>query len=35
VAHDAAAAKLYYGKVPSQFQAAIVQRCQQEGIAVP
>jgi hypothetical protein len=34
-AHDVAAAKLYYGKVPSQFRAAILQRCQQEGIAVP
>jgi hypothetical protein len=31
-AHDAAAAKLYYSKVPSQFQAAILQRCQQENI---
>lgn len=31
-AHDAAAAKLYYSKAPSQFQAAILQRCQQENI---
>jgi len=31
-AHDTAAAKLYYSKVPSQFQAAILQRCQQENI---
>lgn len=31
-AHDAATAKLYYSKVPSQFQAAILQRCQQENI---
>jgi hypothetical protein len=30
-----AAAKLYDSEVPAQFQSAIVQRCQQEGISVP
>jgi serine/threonine-protein kinase len=34
-AHDAAAAKLYYGRVSAQFQSAIVQRCQLENIALP
>ena len=33
-AHDAQAAKLHYSKVPPQFQTAIVQRCQQEGISL-
>jgi hypothetical protein len=31
-AHDAASAKLYITKIPAQFQSAVVQRCQQEGI---
>lgn len=31
-AHDAASAKRWSAKVPPQFQIAIVQRCQQEGI---
>jgi serine/threonine-protein kinase len=31
-AHDETAAKQFFGKVPPQFQVAIVQRCQQEGI---
>ena len=35
VAHDATAAKQLFGKVPTQFQAAIIQRCQQEGILLP
>jgi hypothetical protein len=34
-AHDAQAAKLYYGKVPAANQAGIVQRCQQENITIP
>jgi pSer/pThr/pTyr-binding forkhead associated (FHA) protein len=34
VAHDATNAKLYYAKIPGQFQGAIVQRCQQEGITL-
>jgi len=29
---DLANARLYYPKVPTQFQASIVQRCQQEGL---
>ena len=33
-AHDTANAKTFFAKVPSQFQAAIIQRCQQEGIAL-
>ena len=33
-AHDLAAAKSNYSKVPSQFQSAIEQKCQQEGLAV-
>ena len=35
VAHDVASAKLYYVKVPQQFQPSIVQRCQQENINLP
>jgi hypothetical protein len=35
VAHDAANAKLYYGKLQGQNQIQIVQRCQQEGITLP
>jgi hypothetical protein len=31
-AHDAASAKTYFTEVPTQFQGAIIQRCQQEGI---
>jgi len=34
-AHDTVSAKAYYVKVPSQFQTAIIQRCQQEGISLP
>lgn len=34
-AHDAASAKRWSAKVPPQFQIAIVQRCQQEGITLP
>jgi len=34
-AHDPAAAKLYYGRVSPQFQPPLVQRCQQENIALP
>ncbi|HEX3766420.1 MAG TPA: FHA domain-containing protein [Kofleriaceae bacterium] len=34
-AHEAQAAKLYYGKVPAQYQGGIVQRCQQENITIP
>jgi hypothetical protein len=34
-AHDAVSAKAFLGKVPPQFQMAIVQRCQQEGISLP
>jgi serine/threonine-protein kinase len=38
-AHDAASAKLYFEKVPPQFQAAIQQKCQQEhtdlGLSAP
>ena len=34
-AHEAQAAKLYYGKVPPQYQGGIVQRCQQENITIP
>ena len=30
-AHDSAAAKLYFGKVPPQFQSSIEQKCQQEN----
>lgn len=33
-ARDAASAKVYFAKVPPQFQPAIVQRCQQEGISL-
>jgi pSer/pThr/pTyr-binding forkhead associated (FHA) protein len=33
-AHDAVNAKAYLAKVPPQFQTAIVQRCQQEGISL-
>jgi hypothetical protein len=33
-AHDVAAAKQFYSKVPAQFQTAILQRCQQEGISL-
>jgi hypothetical protein len=33
-ARDLAAAKLYFGKVPAQFQTAVVQRCQLEGLDV-
>jgi hypothetical protein len=29
---DLTAARLYYAKLPPQFQAAVVQRCQQEGL---
>ena len=32
VAHDAVNAKLYYAKIPTQFQSQIMQRCQQEGV---
>ncbi|HEX3481135.1 MAG TPA: hypothetical protein VHT91_39230, partial [Kofleriaceae bacterium] len=35
VAHDVAAAKLYYGRVSQQFQYPLVQRCQQESIELP
>lgn len=31
-AHDLNSAKLYYVKVPAQFQAGIEQKCQQEGL---
>jgi pSer/pThr/pTyr-binding forkhead associated (FHA) protein len=31
-AHDLNSAKLYYAKVPAQFQAGIEQKCQQEGL---
>jgi pSer/pThr/pTyr-binding forkhead associated (FHA) protein len=34
LAHDAAYAKLYYGKLSGQAQVQIVQRCQQEGITL-
>jgi hypothetical protein len=34
-AHDAVPAKAFLGKVPPQFQVAIVQRCQQEATSVP
>ncbi len=34
-AHDAAAVKQFFSKVPSQFRTAIIQRCQQEGILLP
>ena len=34
-ARDLKAAKEYYSKVPPQFQPAIAQRCQVEGLAVP
>jgi len=34
-AHDAKAAALYYAKVPVQYRAGVVQRCQQESITVP
>jgi ABC transport system ATP-binding/permease protein len=34
-AHEVAAAKLYYGRVSPQFQPPLVQRCQQENIAIP
>ena len=30
--HDAKTAKMYYVKVPTQYQSGIFQRCQQEGI---
>jgi eukaryotic-like serine/threonine-protein kinase len=33
-AHDVVFAKALYSKVPSRFQAGILQRCQQEGIAL-
>ena len=33
-AHDLASAKLYFGKVSAQFQSAVVQRCQTEGLDV-
>jgi hypothetical protein len=33
-AHDQAAAQLYFGKLPLQFQPASVQRCQQNRIAL-
>jgi serine/threonine-protein kinase len=33
-AHDTAAAKQFFIKVPPQFQTAIIQRCQQEGISL-
>lgn len=33
-AHDQAAAQLYFGKLPLQFQPASVQRCQQNHIAL-
>jgi hypothetical protein len=33
-AHDIASVKTFFAKVPSQFQAAIIQRCQQEGITL-
>lgn len=33
-AHDLAAAKLYFSKVPAQFQPNAEQRCQQEGLNV-
>jgi hypothetical protein len=31
-AHDGEAARLYYGKVPAQFQPAVLQRCQAENV---
>lgn len=34
-AHDQESAKLYFTNVPTQFQPAIIQRCQQEGISLP
>jgi hypothetical protein len=34
-AHDVEAARLYYGRVSPQFQAALVQRCQQENVYIP
>ncbi|HEX3482957.1 MAG TPA: FHA domain-containing protein [Kofleriaceae bacterium] len=34
-AHDAGVAKQYYGRVSPQFQPPLVQRCQQENIALP
>lgn len=34
-AHDLATAREMFAKVPAQFQPAIVQRCQQEGFALP
>jgi hypothetical protein len=33
-AHDLESAKLYFGKTPAQFQSAIVERCQLEGLDV-
>jgi serine/threonine-protein kinase len=35
VAHDVAAAKLYYARVSPQFQPALVQKCNQENITLP
>jgi len=35
LAHDVAVAKLYYRWVSPQFQPALVQKCQQENIAIP
>jgi pSer/pThr/pTyr-binding forkhead associated (FHA) protein len=34
-AHDATAAKLYYGKVPAELRAGIEQKCQGEHIELP
>ena len=34
-AHDPQSAKVYYTKVPAQYQTNIVQRCQQENITIP
>jgi pSer/pThr/pTyr-binding forkhead associated (FHA) protein len=34
-AHDAATAKLYYGKVPAELRAGIEQKCQGEHIELP
>jgi hypothetical protein len=34
-AHEASDAKLYYAKVSPGFHAAIIQRCDNEGIAIP
>src|SRR4029079_3324169 len=33
-AHDAVSAKQFFSKLPAQFQPAIIQRCQQEGISL-